>query len=41
MLGTTSTNVPISGEFAVQFCEQLQRAIESRKAKVADTEVRR
>ena len=33
MLGVQSTNKPISGEFAVQFCEQLQHAIASRQRK--------
>lgn len=33
MLGVKSSNTPIKGEFAAQFCEQLQRAVELRKAK--------
>lgn len=36
MLGVKSSNTPLKGEFAVQFSEQLQRAIDLCKAKDAD-----
>lgn len=35
MLGVKSTNVPIKGEFAVRFCEQLQKAVSAREEKLA------
>lgn len=35
MFGVKSSNNPISGEFAVKFCEELQRAIAIRKNRTA------
>ena len=35
MLGVKSTNVPIKGDFAVRFCEQLQKAVSIREDKLA------
>lgn len=34
MLGVNSVNTPLTGEFAVRFCEQLKQAIAIRKANI-------